>query len=64
MVTTNREGGNLLVTIRIPYNSGIWRVWVNGEAHDRIRDRVTLVFKKVLNKCQPVNLKIKNKIRK
>ena len=58
-VTTDRGGCNLMVTIKIPYNSGIWRVWVNGEAHDRIRDRVTLEFKKVLNKCQPVNLKIK-----
>ena len=31
---------------------------------DRIRDRVTPEFKEMLNKCQPINLKIKNKIRK
>ena len=53
-----------MATIRIPYNSGIWRVWVNEETYDRIGDRVTLEFKEMLNKCQPVNLKIKNKIRK
>ena len=31
---------------------------------DRIGDRVTPEFKEMLNKCQPINLKIKNKIRK
>ena len=48
MVTTNREGGNLLVTIRIPYNSGIRRVWVNEETHDKIGNKVTLEFKNIV----------------
>ena len=38
------------VTIRIPYNSGISRVWVNGETPDRFEDKVTLEFKKRINK--------------
>ena len=50
-------GCNLSVTIKIPYNSSIWRVWVNGETHDRIGDRVKLEFKQMLNKCQLVSLK-------
>ena len=48
MVTTNRGGGNLLVTIRIPYNNGIWRVWVNEETHDKIGNKVTLEFKNIV----------------
>ena len=53
-------GCNLSVTVKISYNSSIWRVWVNGKTHDRVEDRVILEFKEMLNKCQPVNLKIKN----
>ena len=30
----------------------------------KLKIRVTSEFKEMLNKCQPVNLKIKNKIRK
>ena len=45
MVTTNRGGGNLLVTIRIPYNNGIWRVWVNEET---LGNKVTLEFKNIV----------------
>ena len=53
-----------MVTIRIPYNSGISRVWINGETHDRFRDKVTPEFKKRLNKWQLVKIKIKKKERK
>ena len=60
-----RWGGcNLSMTIRIPFNSSIWRVWVNGETHNRVGDRVTSEFKKRLNKCQSINQKIKKKERK
>ena len=38
-----RWGGcNLSVTIRIPYNSDISRVWVSGEIHDRFGDKVSV----------------------
>ena len=46
------------MTVRIPYNGGIWRVWVNRETHGRVGDRVTLESKEMINICQPVNLKI------
>ena len=49
------------MTIRIPYNSGISRVWVNRETPDRIGDKVTLEFKKKIHKQQSVKQKIKNK---
>jgi len=49
------------VTLRIPYNSGISKVWVNGETHDRFGDKVTPKFKKRLNKWQSVKQKIKRK---
>ena len=52
------------MTIRIPYNSGISRVWVNGETHNSFGDKVTLEFKKRLNKSQSVKQKIKKKERK
>ena len=42
------------MTIRIPYNSGISRVWINGETHDRFGNKVTLEFKKRLNKKQAI----------
>ena len=58
-VTTDRGGCNVLLTVRIPYNSSIWRVWVNGETHNRIGDKVIPEFKEMLNKYQSVNLKIK-----
>ena len=38
------------MTIRIPYNSGISRVRVNGETPDRFGDKVTPEFKKRINK--------------
>ena len=47
--------------VRIPYNGDIWRVWVNGETHGRIGDRVTPESMEMINKCQPINLK-NNKI--
>ena len=34
-----------MVTIRIPYNSGISRVWVNGETHNRFGDKVLVIIK-------------------
>ena len=41
-----RWGGcNLLVTIRIPYNSDISRVWINGETHDRFGDKVSVTIR-------------------
>ena len=53
-----RWGGcNLPVTIRIPYNNDIWRVWANGETHSKVGNRVTLAFKEMLNKCLLVNKK-------
>ena len=52
-------GWNLLVTIKLPYNSSIWEVWVNGEKHDRVRDRVEPKFKEMLNKYQLINQKNK-----
>ena len=33
------------MTIRIPYNSGISRVWVNGETHDRFGDEVSMIIR-------------------
>ena len=60
----DRFGDKVTVTIRIPYNSGISRVWVNGETHDRYGDKVTPKFKKRLNKWQSVKQKIKKKERK
>ena len=48
---------NLLMTIRISYNSGIWRAWVNGETNNRVGDRVVSEFMERLNKCQLVNKK-------
>ena len=53
-----RWGGcNLPVTIRILYNNGIWRVWVNGEIHSKVGNTVIPKFKEMLNKCQLVNQK-------
>ena len=52
------------MTLRIPYNSGISKVWVNGETHNRFGDKVTPKFKKRLNKWQSVKQKIKKKERK
>ena len=52
------------MTIRISYNNSVWRVWVNGETHNRVGDRVISEFKKRLNKCQSINQKIKKKERK
>ena len=46
----DRFGDKVSVTIRIPYNSGISRVWVNGETPDRFGDKVTPKFKKRINK--------------
>ena len=60
----NRFGDKILVTIRIPYNSGISRVQVNGETYNSFGDEVTLEFKKRLNKWQSVKQKIKKKERK
>ena len=57
----NRFGDKILVTIRIPYNSGISRVQVNGETPDRFGDKVTLEFKKKIHKQQSVKQKIKYK---
>ena len=61
--TTNLEI-KVSMTIRISYDSGISRVWVNGETHDRFGDKVTPEFKKRLNKWQLVKIKIKKKERK
>ena len=33
------------MTIRIPYNSGISRVWVNGKTHDRFGDKVSMIIR-------------------
>ena len=33
------------MTIRIPYNSSISRVWVNGETHDRFGDKVSATIR-------------------
>ena len=52
------------MTVQIPYNSSIWRVWVNGETHARVGDRVTPKSKEMLSKYQPVNQKVKMKERK
>ena len=41
---------NLSMNIKIPYNSGILRVWVNGETHGRVKDRVTHESKELLKK--------------
>ena len=49
------------MTIRISYNSGISRVWVNEETHDRYGDTITPKFKKRLNKWQSVKQKKKKK---
>ena len=49
------------MTLRIPYNSGVLRVWVNGETHGRFGDKVTSKFMKGLNKWQLVKQKIKKK---
>ena len=32
--------------LRIPYNSGISKVWVNEETHDKYGDKVTAELKK------------------
>ena len=50
--------------VQIPYNSSIWRVWVNGETHGRVGDRVTPKSKEMLNKYQSVNQNVKIKERK
>ena len=34
------------MTIRIPYDSSILRVWINGETHNRFGDKV-LVTKRI-----------------
>ena len=52
------------MTLRILYNSDISRVWVNGETHDRFRDKVTPKFKKRLNKWQLVIKKNKKERKK
>ena len=52
------------MTLRIPYNSGVSRVWFNGEIHDRFEDKVTSKFMKRLNKWQSIKQKIKKKERK
>ena len=52
------------MTVKIPYNSGIWRVWINGETHGRVGDRVTPESKKMFNKYQPINQNVKMKKRK
>ena len=49
------EGCSLLVTIRIPYNNGIWRICANGETNSKVGNKVTPKFKEMLNKCQLVN---------
>ena len=51
------------MTFRIPYNGGIWRVWVNGVTHGKVGDRVTPESKEMINKYQPLNIK-NNKILK
>ena len=52
------------MTLRIPYNSGVSRVWVNGETRDKFGDKVIFIFMKGLNKWQSVKQKIKKKERK
>ena len=52
------------MTVIIPYNRGIWRVWVNDETHNRVGDKVTSEFKEMLNKCQLINQNIKMKDKK
>jgi len=33
------------VTIKIPNNSGMSRVWVNGETHDSFGDKVSVTIR-------------------
>ena len=37
------------MTIKIPYNSGISRVWVNGETHDKFGDKVSVTIRILYN---------------
>ena len=39
------RGCNLSVTIRIPYNSDISRVWINGETYNRFGDKVLVTIR-------------------
>ena len=38
-------GCNVSVTIRIPYNNSMSRVWVNRETHDRFWDKVSVTLR-------------------
>ena len=33
------------MTIIIPYNNNISRIWVNGKTHDKFRDKVSMTIK-------------------
>ena len=46
----DRFGDKVSVTVRIPYNSGISGVCVNGETPDRFGDKITHEFKKIIDK--------------
>ena len=67
-VTTDREGEEVVIYLWLSKFYIIAALEEFGlieiNTHDRIGDRVTPEFKEMLNKCQPINLKIKNKIRK